>query len=71
MNAATWAIFNRKEFAGVTWHLVKAKIDSGATLLQERVRIDEDDTAVKLMLKCFNAGSRLSRENLEVFCLED
>ena len=50
MNAATWAIFNRKEFAGVTWHLVKAKIDSGATLLQERVRIDEDDTAVKLML---------------------
>ena len=71
MNAATWAIFNRKEFAGVTWHLVKAKIDSGAILLQERGRIDEDDTAVKLMLKCFNAGSRLFRENLEVFCLED
>ena len=67
MNAATWAIYNREEFAGVTWHIVKAKIDSGAILLQEKIRIDEDDTAMKLMLKCFNAGCRLFRENLEGF----
>ena len=67
MNAATWAIFNREDFAGVTWHVVSAKIDSGAILLQERVRIEEDDTAMKLMLKCFNAGCRLFRENLEGF----
>ena len=60
-------IYNREEFAGVTWHIVKAKIDSGAILLQEKIRIDEDDTAMKLMLKCFNAGCRLFRENLEGF----
>ena len=67
MNAATWAIFNREEFAGVTWHVVRAKIDSGAILLQEKIKIAEDDTAMKLMLKCFNAGCRLFRENLGGF----
>ena len=67
MNPATWAIFNCEEFAGVTWHIVNEKIDSGAILLQERVRIENDDTAMKLMLKCFEAGCRLFRENICAF----
>lgn len=67
MNPSTWAIFNQESYTGATWHEVANGIDNGKILVQEKVPIREDDTAMKLMLRCFQTGIRLFRENLEDF----
>lgn len=67
MNPSTWAIFNQEEYAGATWHTVSSKIDSGGIIVQNQVPIGEDETAIKLMLRCFREGIRLFEENLESF----
>lgn len=70
MNPSTWAIYNQEEYAGVTWHTVTSKIDNGGIIVQTKVCIDPDDTAMKLMLKCFNQGIKLFEENLDSFLNE-
>lgn len=70
MNPSTWAIFNQEKYAGVTWHTVSSKIDNGRIIIQSKVDIDPDDTAIKLMLKCFKQGVTLFEENLESFLSE-
>lgn len=65
MNPSTWAIFNQEEYAGVTWHTVSSRIDNGEIILQSKVNIETDDTAMKLMLKCFKRGIELFEDNLD------
>lgn len=67
MNPSTWAIYNQEVYAGASWHEVDAGIDSGGIIVQEKVPILEDDTAMKLMLRCFETGIRLFKENLDCF----
>lgn len=70
MNPATWAIFNQEKYAGVTWHTVSAKIDNGGIIIQSKVEIEADDTAMNLMIKCFKQGVKLFEENLDSFLNE-
>lgn len=65
MNPSTWAIYNQEEYAGVTWHTVSSKIDNGGIIVQSKVGIEYDDTAMKLMLRCFKRGIELFEENLD------
>ena len=67
MNPTTWAIFNQEKYAGVTLHTVSAKIDNGGIIVQKKIEIGEDDTAMKLMLNCFREGIKLFEENLDAF----
>lgn len=67
MNPSTWAIYNQEKYAGVSWHMVSEKIDSGGIIVQSKVDIEPDDTAMKLMLKCFKQGIKLFEENLDSF----
>lgn len=67
MNPSTWAIFNEEKYAGATWHVVGIGIDNGGIIVQRKVPLLEDDTAMKLMLRCFQEGIDLFRENLDVF----
>lgn len=67
MNPTTWAIYNQEEYAGVTWHLVTDKIDNGRIIVQRRIKIEEDETAIKLMMRCFREGISLFEENLVSF----
>lgn len=67
MNPSTWAIFNQEEYAGVTWHTVSSKIDNGGIIVQSKVPIGEDETAMQLMSRCFKEGVRLFGENLNSF----
>ena len=67
MNPSTWAIYNQEEYAGVTWHTVSSKIDNGGIIVQSKVNIEPDDTAMKLMLRCFKRGTELFEENLDSF----
>ena len=66
-NAPTWEIFNHEEFGGATWHVVNSRIDDGELIVQERVPVYEDDTAMKLMLRSWQAGIKLFRENAADF----
>lgn len=67
MNPSTWAIYNEEKYAGVTWHTVSSKIDNGGIIVQREVEIEPDDSAMKLMLKCFRHGVQLFDENIDSF----
>lgn len=67
MNPPTWAIYNGESYSGATWHEVGSGIDNGGIIIQRKVQVMEDDTAMKLMLRCFQEGVNLFKENLDVF----
>ena len=54
-----WVIINQEKFTGVTTFLINDKIDAGAILLQEKVQIEENDTAGSLHDKLSVKGSEL------------
>jgi hypothetical protein len=70
MNPSTWAIYNQEEYAGVTWHVVSSKIDNGAIIVQKKIPIEENESAMTLMLRCFNEGVKLFEENIGSFVSE-
>ncbi|MEN7552010.1 methionyl-tRNA formyltransferase [Rapidithrix thailandica] len=46
-----WAIINNEPYTGITAHLIDENCDTGAILLQEKVKIDESDTGADLLDK--------------------
>lgn len=54
-----WVIINREKHSGVTTFYINDEIDTGAILLQEKVVIDEQDTAGSLQDKLATKGSKL------------
>ena len=54
-----WVIINQEKFTGVTTFFINEKIDAGAILLQEKVEIEENDTAGSLHDKLSVKGSVL------------
>ena len=56
MNATSWALINREATHGVTWHVMSAGVDEGDILKQHSVDIVEDDTALTLNAKCYEAA---------------
>ena len=66
-NAPTWEIFNGESYGGATWHLVAAGVDTGNIIVQEKVAIEQSDTALSLLMKCARVGVRLLRENIGAF----
>lgn len=54
-----WAIINREKYSGVTTFYINEEIDTGAILLQEKVVVEEQDTAGSLHDKVALKGSEL------------
>lgn len=54
MNATVWALLNREVKHGVTWHKIINKLDAGAIIYQEDIKIDPSETSASLNLKCFS-----------------
>jgi methionyl-tRNA formyltransferase len=54
-----WAIINREKYSGVTSFFINEEIDTGAILLQEKVDIEEYDTAGSFHDKLSVKGSGL------------
>ncbi len=48
LNTHQRALKNKENFSGCTIHLVNSKLDSGQIILQKKVKIYKNDTAVKL-----------------------
>ena len=59
-----WAVINGDEETGITTMLMDAGMDTGAMLLQERVRIDPEDTAGSLSEKLAKVGGPLLVETI-------
>jgi amino acid adenylation domain-containing protein/thioester reductase-like protein len=56
MNATNWAIINEENTHGVTWHIMEEKIDHGSILKQKPILIENNETALTLNLKCYEAA---------------
>ncbi|MCE3237594.1 MAG: hypothetical protein K0R24_575 [Gammaproteobacteria bacterium] len=54
--ATSWALLNGETQHGVTWHVINSDVDAGDVLKQSSVTIDENDTAVSLNVKCYQAA---------------
>lgn len=59
-----WAVINREKESGVTTFLIDEKIDTGNILLQERIPLDEHETAGSLHDKLMMLGGELVVETL-------
>lgn len=60
------AIFNGEEHTGVTVHWMDKSIDSGPIIMQEQIKISEDDTAKTLYDKFTLVGEKLFVKFLEM-----
>lgn len=49
MNAPTWSIFEQDDFAGITWHLVNKNIDDGDIIIQKKIKLTQEETAIALI----------------------
>ena len=54
-----WVIINQEKYSGVTTFFINEEIDTGAILLQEKVKIEQKDTAGSLNEKLAEYGSVL------------
>lgn len=64
-NAPTWEIYNGEKFGGATWHFVDSGIDTGKIIVQEKVPIAEDETALSLLMKSAEVGIALFEKNFD------
>ncbi|HVU07782.1 MAG TPA: formyltransferase family protein [Verrucomicrobiae bacterium] len=63
-NAATWSIFNQDAVAGITWHQVQARVDTGEVIIEKEIPIGTDTTAMDLTLKSLDLAAQAFREIL-------
>jgi methionyl-tRNA formyltransferase len=60
-----WAIINGEQYAGITFHEMVEKVDSGRIVLQRRIRITSRDTGYTLHLKAAAKIKKLMPEFLK------
>ena len=65
-NAPTWEIYNDEKFGGATWHFVDSGIDTGKIIIQEKVPISADETALSLLTKSAETGIFLFEQNFHM-----
>ena len=56
LNAPVWALINREERHGITWHMISGGIDKGDIIAQSEFAITERDTGLTLNTKCYSAA---------------
>ena len=59
LNTHIKAIRNKDKFAGCSVHYVTAKLDSGKTILQKKIKITSKDTANTLAIKILKQEHKL------------
>jgi natural product biosynthesis luciferase-like monooxygenase protein len=56
LHATSWALLHGERHHGVTWHAIAGGIDEGDILAQELFEIEQDERALTLNAKCYEAG---------------
>ena len=59
LNTHARALQNKEKFSGCTVHFVNSKLDSGQTILQEKVKIAKKDTSFSLRRKILKKEHKL------------
>jgi len=62
INATSWALMDRVKNYGITWHEITSEVDKGDILKQVLFDVSENETALSLNAKCFEAGSNSFEE---------
>jgi amino acid adenylation domain-containing protein len=52
LHATSWALLNGETEHGISFHIMTAQVDKGDILIQDRILIEEHETAFSLNLKC-------------------
>ena len=55
--SSVWAILNNETYTGISFHHIRAGIDTGEIILQKRIRIMDEDTAYSLYHKLISLFS--------------
>ena len=66
LNTPAWAMLAGETQYGVTWHAMSDEVDEGDIHVQSTFDIDEDETALTLNTKCFEAGIASFAELIEL-----
>jgi UDP-4-amino-4-deoxy-L-arabinose formyltransferase/UDP-glucuronic acid dehydrogenase (UDP-4-keto-hexauronic acid decarboxylating) len=69
-NGWVWAIINGEKEYGVAFHYMKEKVDAGDIIGLERFLIEEAETGLSLLMKCYDRGVVLFGKTLRSI-LED
>jgi natural product biosynthesis luciferase-like monooxygenase protein len=56
LHATSWALLHGERRHGITWHAIAGGIDDGDILAQELFEIEDDERALTLNAKCYEAG---------------
>lgn len=56
-NAPTWVLYDQEVETGITWHKVNEEVDAGDLIIQQKVPIGKETTALELTRKCMEVGS--------------
>ncbi|MCW5588096.1 MAG: amino acid adenylation domain-containing protein [Legionellales bacterium] len=63
LNSTAWAIFNKEETHGISWHVIDDGIDTGPILIQKTVEINSvSETAESLNIKCASKAIEAFKE---------
>ena len=54
--SSVWAIINNEKETGITYHILTPGVDEGNILIQEKIKIEENDTAFSLFHKLITLG---------------
>ncbi len=56
LNTPVWALLNGEAQHGITWHLMTHEVDRGDILAQRRFDLSDNETALTLNTRCFEAA---------------
>jgi len=62
INATSWALMNQEKTYGITWHEMTSEVDKGDILKQILFEISDNENALSLNAKCFEAASAAFEE---------
>ena len=65
LNTPVWALLNGEKTHGVTWHVMESKVAAGDILKERLIEIGEDETALTLNAKCYEAAIESFRELID------
>jgi polyketide synthase PksN len=65
IHATSWAIMNKETRHGITWHEMVSEVDKGNILKQKTIKIEDNETAFSLNVKCYEVGLESFTELLD------
>ena len=65
IHATSWAIMNREQTHGITWHVMTPQVDGGGVLKQKTLSVAPTDTALSLNLRCYQKAAEAFAELID------